>query len=309
MPDLEINPTIRIQAGSYTAEISPSAGGRLLSLNYTDAKQSLDCVVPWKGSGNFKAHNWPKAGAFVMLPFTNRLAPAQFSWQDQTITLHNGSPTGQGLHGFGHRRAWQLREITAHSAELGLLHPDQDAEWPWPFEAILKYELRETGLRLELTVRNASNRVMPLSLGWHPFLPLSAVMSDDSENYLIHAQKKHDIGLDGLGMPELSTEQLPMQTFALPNKLAGTTAFENYSGHLEIPLNINWHLIMTSKYAAHLLIHTPLGRQHLCVEPISALPGALKQELDMKNQLALEPGCTGKLVCTLGLQTICSTKN
>jgi hypothetical protein len=64
MPALEINPTVRIQAGPYAAEISPSAGGRLLSLTYAEANQALDCIVPWQGHDAFEAHDWPKAGAF-----------------------------------------------------------------------------------------------------------------------------------------------------------------------------------------------------------------------------------------------------
>jgi len=306
MPALEINPTVRIQDGPYAAEISPSAGGRLLSLTYTDANQLLDCIVPWQGIDAFEEHDWPKAGAFVMLPFTNRLAPAQFSWQDQTISLLNGSPTGQGLHGFGHRRSWQLRQTRPHSAELVLMHPAQDAEWPWPFKATLSYQLSETGLRVELTVCNTSTGVMPLSLGWHPFLPFSTLRPEDPGDYVVHAQRQHAIGLDGLGLADLSVEQVPMQNFALPIEQSGTTAFEHYSGTVQVPLTANWRLAMTSEHAAHLLVHAPLGLRHLCVEPISALPGALKQDVRTKNQLGLEPGCTARLVCTLGLQAILS---
>lgn len=304
MPALHINPIIRIQAGPYAAEISPSAGGRLLSLTYTDANQFLDCIVPWQVSDSFESHDWPKAGAFVMLPFTNRMSPAQFSWQDQVITLHNGSPSGQGLHGFGHRRPWQLRRIRPQSAEMVLMHPAHDAEWPWPFEATLFYQLSETGLRVELTVCNTSTGVMPLSLGWHPFLPHSNVRPEDPSEYAIHAQRQHAIGLEGLGLAELSIEQVPMQIFALPTEQAGTTAFEHYSGSVLLPLSANWRLAMTSEHAAHLLVHTPPELRHLCVEPISALPGALKQDVRTKNQLGLNPGCTSTLVCTLGLQAI-----
>ena len=304
MSALEINPTFRIQAGSYTAEISPSAGGRLLSLIYTDANQQLDCIVPWQRSGKFEAHDWPKAGAFVMLPFTNRLAPAEFNWQGQTIKLHNGSPSGQGLHGLGHRRPWQLRLKGPENVELVLVHPTQDAEWPWSFEATLTYQLSEAGLRMALSVCNTSTEVMPLSLGWHPFLHLPTLRPESSGGYFVHAQRQHTIGLDGLGLAELSVEQLPMQAFALPTEEAGTIAFENYSGTVGMPLTANWRLVMTSEHAAHLLVHTPLGLKHLCVEPISALPGTLKQEIRTKNQLGLEPGCTGKLVCTLGLKAI-----
>ena len=304
MPALEVHPTVRIQAGPYAAEISPSAGGRLLCLTYTDANQSVDCIVPWQGREAFEAHNWPKAGAFVMLPFTNRLAPAQFNWQDQTVTLHNGSPTGQGLHGFGHRRPWQLRQTTSHSAELALMHPASDAEWPWPFAATLTYQLSEAGLRMELSVCNTSTGVMPLSLGWHPFLPHSTACPEDQGDYLVHAQRQHAIGLDGLGLAVASVEPLPMQCFALPTEQAGTTAFEHYSGTVHLPLTAPWRLEMTSQNAAHLLVHTPPGLKHLCVEPISALPGALKQDLRTRNQLGLGPACTGTLVCTLGLQAL-----
>lgn len=304
MPALDINPVVRIQAGPYAAEISPSAGGRLLSLTYTDANQLLDCIVPWQGSDAFESHDWPKAGAFVMLPFTNRLAPAQFSWQEQTITLHNGSPAGQGLHGFGHRRPWWLRQTRPQSAELVLMQPVQDAEWPWSFEATLTYQLSETGLCMALTVCNTSPGVMPLSMGWHPFLPHSTDRPKVPGDYVVHAQRQHAIGLNGLGMAELSAEPLPMQTFALPTEQAGTTAFEHYSGTVQVPLTANWCLAMTSVHAAHLLVHAPLGLRHLCVEPISALPGALKQDVRTTNLLRLEPGCTARLVCTLGLQAI-----
>ena len=275
-----------------------------MSLTYTDANQALDCIVPWQGRDAFEAHDWPKAGAFVMLPFTNRLAPAQFNWQGQTITLHNSSPTGQGLHGFGHRRPWQLRQATPRSAELALMHPAQDAEWPWPFAATLTYLLSEAGLKMELTVRNTSTGVMPLSLGWHPFLLHSTARTEGQGDYLVHAQRQHAIGLDGLGLAVTSVEPLPIKRFALPTEQAGTTAFEHYSGTVQVPLTAAWRLEMTSQHAAHLLVHTPPGLKHLCVEPISALPGALKQGLRTRNQLGLGPGCTSTLVCTLELQAL-----
>jgi aldose 1-epimerase len=218
--------------------------------------------------------------------------------------LSNGSPSGQGLHGFGHRRPWQLRQNTPHSAELALMHTASDAEWPWPFAATLTYQLSEAGLRMELTVRNTSTKVMPLSLGWHPFLPHSAARPQDQGDDFVLAQRQHAIGLDGLGLAVASVEPLPMQAFALPTQQAGTTAFEHYSGTVQLPLTAQWRLEMTSQHAAHLLVHTPQGLKHLCVEPISALPGALKQDLRSRNQLDLGPDCTRTLVCTLGLQAI-----
>ena len=302
MPTLEIYPTVRIESGPYAAEISPAAGARLLSLTHTDAQESIDCIVPWNGSDAFDSHDWPKAGAFVMLPFCNRMAPARFDWQGQTITLDNGSPSGQGLHGFGHRRSWQLRQSTPSSASLQLMHPAQDADWPWTFEANLMYQLSDAGLRVELTVRNTSPGDMPLSLGWHPFLPHPTERTEGQNECLVHAQRLHPIGLDGLGLVEESVEQASLQTFPVQTQLAGTTVFEKYSGTVRVPLNADWRLKMTSQQASHLLVHVPLGLRHMCVEPISALPGALKQVAGNELRLSLGPGRARSLICNLGLE-------
>jgi aldose 1-epimerase len=210
-----------------------------------------------------------------MLPFTNRLAPAQFMWCGKDITLDNASPTQQGLHGFGHRRPWQLLQTTSSSAELQMVHAGADAEWPWSFEANLMYQLSEEGLRVQISVANTCAEAMPLSLGWHPFLPCSAATPNTTDAWRVLAQRQHEIGLDGLGHAEASMTQGPMQTFSLPVKQAGTVAFENYSGQIKLPLSQDWQLTLRSQHAPHLLIHTPLALSHVCVEPISALPGAL----------------------------------
>jgi len=309
MPPLAVCPTVRIQAGHYVAEISPSAGGRLLSLTYTDGQPPIDCIVPWRSEETFHAHDWPKAGAFVMLPFTNRLAPAQFMWFGKDIKLDNASPNQQGLHGFGHRRPWQLMQTTSSSAELLMVHVGADAEWPWSFEARLVYQLSEAGLRVQISVCNTSAEAMPLSLGWHPFLPYAAATPKTTEAWRVHAQRQHVIGLDGLGRAEAGMPQGPMQTFPLPLEQAGTVAYENYSGQIKLPLTRDWQLTLRSQHASHLLIHTPLGFNHVCVEPINALPGALLYTATAQKLLSLAPGESRSLVCTLGLEGASETSN
>ena len=306
-PPLAIGPTVRLQAGRYAAEISPSAGGRLLSLTYTDGHSPMDCIVPWRGDGPFDPHDWPKAGAFVMLPFTNRLSPAQFMWCGQTITLNNASAHQQGLHGFGHRRPWQLVQSTSSRAELQMSHAGADSEWPWSLEARLVYQLSEVGLQVQVAVCNTSSQTMPLSLGWHPFLPYAASASTRMAAGGVHAQQQHTIGLDGLGQAQAGLAQGPMQTFPLPLEQAGTIAFENYSGHVNLPLAQSWQLALRSQHAPHLLIHTPLGFSHVCVEPISSLPGALLHSALSPELLSLAPGMSRALVCTLGLEATAET--
>jgi aldose 1-epimerase len=278
-------------------------------LTYTDGKPPIDCIVPWRSKEPFNAHDWPKAGAFVMLPFTNRLAPAPFMWCGKYIKLDNASPTQQGLHGFGHRRPWQLLQTTSSSAELHLGHAGADAEWPWSFEARLFYQLSEAGLRVQISVCNTSAEAMPLSLGWHPFLPYSVATPNTTDAWRVHAQRQHVIGLDGLGRAEAGMTQGPMQTFPLPVEHAGTVAFENYVGPIKLPLTHDLQLTMRSQHAPHLLVHTPLRFSHVCVEPISALPGALRCTATAQKLLSLAPGESRSLVCTLGLEAATETSS
>ena len=143
---------------------------------------------------------------------------------------------------------------------------------------------------------------MPLSLGWHPFLPHSAALFEDQIECVVQAMARHPIGLDGLGLVEPSVEKASTRTFQIQTQQAGTTAFENYGGVVRIPLTANWRLRMSSQHASHLLVHVPLGLRHMCVEPISALPGALKQAPGNDSLLSLGSGHARSLICNLGLE-------
>ena len=303
---LQVDPCVRIQAGAYEAIISPSAGARLLKLTYSANNQHIDCVVPFEKIASIDAHQWPKAGAFVMLPFTNRLDPAAFEWQGRKITLHNGSNTGQGLHGFGHRRDWAVSETSDSHIALELGHVAASAEWPWTFNARLTYKLSALGLSVALSVCNTDATPMPVSLGWHPFIPF--LNSETAENNLLRftASHMHDIGLDGLGRALLSEDIAANQIFVFDGKTASTTAFENFGGEVEVILGKNLCLKLVSQHAPHLLVHRPKELPFVCIEPVGSLPGSLKNytKAQSDRELCLNPGEWRHLVCNLGLEAI-----
>ena len=303
---LQVDPTVRIHAGGYEAIISPSAGARLLRLSYSHNNQDIDCVVPFGQIASIDPYLWPKAGAFVMLPFTNRLEPAEFEWQGRLITLENGSNSGQGLHGFGHRREWTIIDMSDSHISLELVHSACSKEWPWTFQAKLTYSVNALGLSVALSVCNTDTSTMPVSLGWHPFIPFST--SDASEKSMLnfYASKFHDIGLDGLGIARLSEVAPIRHVFALDAKAAGTTAFENFSGDVEIFLEKNLRLKLMSQHAPHLLVHRPKELPFVCIEPVGALPGALKHytKAQKDRELSLYPGAWQHLVCSLGVEAI-----
>jgi len=306
MPSLQVNPTVRIHSDGYEATISPSAGARLLKLTYEHNNQHIDCVVPFGQITHIDAHQWPKAGAFVMLPFTNRLDPAQFEWQGRQVNLVNGSSSGQGLHGFGHRSDWKIVDSSDSHVALEWKHSVSSSEWPWAFHAKLIYNVNALGLTVALSVCNADISSMPVSLGWHPFIPLLTKDSSVHSMLKFSASRMHDIGLDGLGIAPLSEVTSAQQAFTMDGKTASTTAFENFGGAVEIWLEKNLRLKLTSHHAPHLLLHRPKELPFVCVEPVGSLPGALKYytQAQKEHELSLHPGNWRHLVCSLGVEAI-----
>ena len=306
MPWLQVEPTVSIQAGGCEAIISPSAGARLSQLTYNHNNRQIDCVVPFNQIASIDAHQWPKAGAFVMLPFTNRLDPAEFEWQGRLIDLENGSNSGQGLHGFGHRRDWTITDTSDSQVALEYNHTTSSAEWPWTFHAKLVYSVSALGLSVALSVRNTDISSMPVSLGWHPFIPLQT--SDAPVNSMLRfsASRMHDIGLDGLGIAHLSETPLTQHVFTMDVKAASTTAFENFSGDVEIFLEKNLRLKIMSQHAPHLLVHRPNKLPFVCVEPVGSLPGALKHytQAQKDRELSLAAGEWKHLICSLDVEAI-----
>ena len=306
MPWLQVEPTVSIQAGGYEAIISPSAGARLSQLTYNHNNRQIDCVFPFNQIASIDAHQWPKAGAFVMLPFTNRLDPAEFEWQGRLIDLENGSNSGQGLHGFGHRRDWTITDTSDSQVALEYNHTTSSAEWPWTFHAKLVYSVSALGLSVALSVRNTDISSMPVSLGWHPFIPLQT--SDAPVNSMLRfsASRMHDIGLDGLGIAHLSETPLTQHVFTMDVKAASTTAFENFSGDVEIFLEKNLRLKIMSQHAPHLLVHRPNKLPFVCVEPVGSLPGALKHytQAQKDRELSLAAGEWKHLICSLDVEAI-----
>jgi aldose 1-epimerase len=192
------------------------------------------------------------------------------------------------------------------SVALEWNHPISSPEWPWIFQAKLVYSVSALGLSVALSVRNTDISSMPVSLGWHPFIPLQTSNASGNSVLSFSASRMHDIGLDGLGIAHLSEVAATQHVFTMDAKTASTTAFENFSGDVEIFLEKNLRLKLMSQNAPHLLIHRPKELPFVCVEPVGSLPGALKHytKVQKDSELSLYPEEWRHLVCSLGVEAI-----
>ena len=157
-----------LQAGPMRASVRAQAGGRIASLWREEQDGTrTDVLVPMQDLP-FNPDQWQKAGCYPLAPWSNRIRDASFPFGGETIQLPaHPSCAPHTVHGFSHARAWS---VTSHDdASLEMRYRHQPDAWPWAFEAVQLVTLDETGLTVEISVRNRSDRAMPAGFGVHPF--------------------------------------------------------------------------------------------------------------------------------------------
>lgn len=282
---LSAKDVIALRAGSYTATVAPAAGGRLASLAWRCARRTVPLLVAWDGA-DFDAHDWPKAGAFPMLPFANRLPPEGLAFRRGLIRPQPG-PGGFALHGFAHRRPW---EVVAASPDRVVMRQKDDglgAGWPWAWTATQEVQLADCGVTVTIVVRNDSAEPMPLALGWHPYHPAAGEIAPADLHF--DARARHD--LDARGAAQ-ETGREP----AFMMRRGETAAFAGWRRGAQLR-TAGGRLEIACDGADYLVVHRPPAADYLCVEPVTSLPGRLA------FAPPLAPGGTRSLAWSCGFRS------
>jgi galactose mutarotase-like enzyme len=120
----------------------------------------------------------------LLHPFANRLFGFEYEVGGQRVTIdrdsplvHIDGPTGWPIHGLlAASPHWALREPATPQrieAELDFgAHPDLLALFPFPHRLEFVGQLDVSRLRIRLTVTPTSERPVPISFGFHPWLTL-----------------------------------------------------------------------------------------------------------------------------------------
>ncbi len=257
MVSLADHQTVNISSDLLTAEFKPALGGRMSRLLMTGG---TDIIVPLDDDEINLLH-WPKAGAYPLFPYHNRIAQAQFWWDEKFVRLKaHPEAMPHSLHGPGHQRRWIVREVTASTVTMQLDYR-VDADWPWSFLATQKYALNGTELTVELTLHNKDNKPMPAGIGWHPyFVGNGDVFHDAQYRWLYDADfiptgKRERLSGDDLkSAPQTQyLQQWKSAAFMLANDL---------------------HVKMTAEAIFdHLVIHK--AQNYTCLEPVSHVGNAV----------------------------------
>jgi aldose 1-epimerase len=279
---------LRLRAGTAEAVVDPVHGGALRSLRIG----GVDILRPADPDATAPLD----MACFPLVPYANRIAHGRFDFDGRTHQLPlNFGDHPHSLHGLGWTTPWDVREASEDKALLAYRHHG-GPEWPWAHEAVQAISLDASGsIRLGLSVRNRSSRVMPAGLGFHPYFALppesrlrfraSGVWLADGDMLPTTEAAAESFGDWGVG-------QAAVGEGLIDNCYAGWTGVAQIDRGDGTIVRLRAH----NGYWLHL--YRPGGRDFLCLEPVTHMPDAIHRPVGMS---ALGPGETMAISMTIAL--------
>lgn len=163
---------VRLEAGGLVAEIAPAIGGALAgfySAGRPDAPRR-DWLRPATADALENGTAFDMA-SFPLVPWCNRIRDGRFEWNGREVRLPPNRPASpHPIHGIGWERRWDVAARGPAWVELAL-EETGSGPWPFPFQAVQRYELEGGTLTIRLALRNTGQETMPAGIGHHPYLP------------------------------------------------------------------------------------------------------------------------------------------
>lgn len=272
---LDAGRTYTIRSGELSASFAPEMGGRMLALSHLDG---TDIVIPMTAH-RFSATEWPRAGAYPLFPYHNRLAHAVVRVDSANVGLQpHPAALPHTLHGPAHSRPWHVTILEPDRIVMALNYLG-DADWPWDFTAVQDFRVQGSTLAATFTLTNEASDVMPGGMGWHPYFASIAQPSSDAnfvwshrEDYLPNGQKEALVD---------RAEQEGRPTSYLQDWKSARIVCE--AGVLTT--------MTASSPFDHLVVHRG-DPAHVCVEPVTHVPNAWNLKADASDVGArlLHPG-------------------
>lgn len=253
-----------IRSGRLSASFDASAGGRLSRLQWRRRSGELfDVVVPM--TTGLQGVRWPKAGAYPLVPYSNRIANGRllFRGADYTLAPHPDARP-HTLHGGAHLLPWRHRSATGSEVVLETIAQAGPA-WPWAYHARQCFSVSANELKLEMSVRNMSETAMPAGLGWHPYFSCE-------ESASLHHTARERWPHDGQFVTAGRAQDLPSD-WESPVRL-DAQARDAYLGSWGQALELRYPTGVCIRLSAepifeHLVVHRPANGSYVCVEPTS----------------------------------------
>ena len=176
---------ITLELETLKLVLNPAIGASIVSLEIKDQLGAWAPVLrtmPAHGTSAFDA------GSFVMLPWTNRIKDARFTFNAQTYALRSNFPDHSAIHGLACNLPWTIADrspITARLVFDSRAFDPESINSPFAFGAIQRFEIGPQCVEIDLSVTNLDDRPIPVGCGHHPFF--SRQLFSDADELIVRA--------------------------------------------------------------------------------------------------------------------------
>lgn len=247
---------MQLQQGALRLALRPDLGGAVAGL-------WLDGVPVLRSCEPQALHGVRESGLFALVPYSNRIAQREFDWLGRHYRLAPGGDGPHALHGTAWLDAWQVLDRSPARVVLQHTHPS-DAAWPFAFHVEQAFELSADSLRITLAASNIDARQTPMGLGWHPYFVRRA-------RSRVHLELQHRWNADAAKLPTARVAQNALDADVAVLDL--DHCFDGWRGPARIR-DEKLSLRLTSSLS-RVVVYTPRGGDHFCVEPVSHVNNAL----------------------------------
>ena len=260
--------TVVLSNSTWSLGVLPAWGGRIAHLN----AEGLDILLPINAN-QFNPLDWPRAGAYPLMPYSNRIRNArlQFAGTEHALPAHPAARP-HTLHGVTHTQPWQV--MTSGSDNLSIACDYQGEHWPWAFRAEQHFALAGARLRITLVLINLGQTPMPGGLGLHPYFqrhPGMRVQYRTGREWQID-EEYMATGAYLEGVRNWSIDADAGEPLAhYQSRWDGQLQIDYANGHVHL---------QASQVLNHFVAFAPVGSPYLCLEPVSHLADAFNQPRD-----------------------------
>lgn len=217
-------------------------------------------------------------------PWANRLASDVYEAGGVRVDLAAGGrqvprdANGLPNHGLlGGRTDWQVAGESADAkssslvARLRFEAPDLLARFPFPHDLEIAAVLSPAELAVRTTCTATTERAVPVSFGFHPYLQIPGV---PRERWIVDLPVRRRLVADSRSIPTGATEDVRIGRGPLGERtyddgftgIEGAFAIEGGGRRIEVELGADYPYVQ---------IWAPAGAEFLCIEPMTAPANAL----------------------------------
>lgn len=244
-------------------------------------------------------------GSFVMLPWTNRIKDGRFSIDGEEHQLRTNHPDGTSIHGIGRDYGWGIADRSPYSARCVFdSRLVDDANFPFDFGAVMRVEIDEGVIDIDLELTNLGNETMPCGVGHHPFFYRALDHGEDELS--IRA------GVDGrypctLQIPDGAMVDEDASRGFRGGGPIGNPDLDDVFGGFDGTAELVWSrsgvrcVIECSEAFGHLVVYTPRSAKvEASMEPAPPLPWVCVEPVTMVNDGFNAKDGIESRVCELG---------